>query len=202
MNANPNETSPRIVVIGSSCAGKSTFARALAQSRGCAHIEMDDLFWSAGWRPKPAPEFRRLVAEAAVGERWVADGNYSSARDLLWPRATTVVWLDLGLPRVLWRGLWRCLGRALGGRPLWHGNRESLRRMFLSKDSLLLWIVTTFHRRRREFAQLRDSRAFAHLTWLETRDPGEARALLRDLQAWQPTDPTTPAQGEAHVPIP
>jgi adenylate kinase family enzyme len=183
MNPDPHATSPRIVVIGSSCAGKSSFARALAQSRGCAHIELDELFWSAGWQPRPAGEFRSLVAAAAGGERWVADGNYASARDLLWPRATTVVWLDLALPRVLWRGLRRSLGRAISGRPLWHGNRESLRRMFLSRDSLLLWIVTTFHRRRREFAQLRDSQAFGHLTWLQARDPGEARALLRDLQA-------------------
>lgn len=183
MNAHPSPPSPRIVVIGSSCAGKSTFARSLAQARGCAHIELDELFWSAGWQPKPAPEFRRLVAAAAGGDSWVADGNYSSARDLLWPRATTVVWLDLGLPRVLWRGLRRSMGRALSGRPLWHGNRESLRRTFLSKDSLLLWIVSTYHRRRREFAQLREAQAFGHLTWLQARDPAQARALLRALQA-------------------
>jgi len=174
--------SPRVVVIGSSCAGKSTFARALAHARGCAHIELDELFWSAHWQPRPAAEFRSLVATSAGAGSWVADGNYSSARDLLWPRATTVVWLNVSLPRALWRGLWRTLDRCVNRRDLWHGNRESLRRAFLSKDSLLLWIATTYHRRRREFAQLRASPDFGHLTWLEARNPRQAEAVLLTLQ--------------------
>lgn len=175
--------SPRIVVIGSSCAGKSTFARSLARVRGCPHIELDQLFWSADWQPKAAAEFRRQVAASADAECWVADGNDSSARNVLWPRATTVVWLDVGLPRVLWRGIRRTLRRCLSRQELWHGNRESLRRTFLSRESLLLWIVTTFHRRRREFVQLRASPAFGHLTWHEARDPREALELLQSLQA-------------------
>jgi adenylate kinase family enzyme len=175
--------SPRVIVIGSSCAGKSSFARSLARARGCAHIELDELFWSAHWQPKPAADFCRLVAASADAGCWVADGNYSSARHVLWPRATTVVWLDLGLSRVLWRGLRRTLARCLSRQELWHGNRESLRRAFLSRESLLLWIVTTFHRRRREFAALREAPEFAHLTWLQVRRPAETRELLQALEA-------------------
>ncbi len=73
----------RVVVIGSSCAGKSTFAQALAASRGCPAIELDELFWSPDWRPKPTVEFLRLVSETTSGERWVAAGNYGLARDAL-----------------------------------------------------------------------------------------------------------------------
>lgn len=175
--------SPRVVVIGSSCAGKTTFARALARARGCPHIELDELFWSPGWKPRPTPEFRRLVSASASTIDWVADGNYGSARTDLWPRATTVVWLDFGLPRVLWRGLRRTLARCISRQELWHGNRESVARAFFSTDSLLLWIVTTFARRRREFEQLRASGEFGHLTWHKARDPREAGALLRMLQA-------------------
>lgn len=32
---------PRVVVIGPSCAGKSTFAQHLAEARRCARIELD-----------------------------------------------------------------------------------------------------------------------------------------------------------------
>lgn len=180
----------RIVVIGPSCAGKSTFARSLAQERGCTHIELDDLFWSPDWAPKPTREFVRLVEAAAGGECWVADGNYSVARDVLWPRATTVVWLNFGLPRVLWRGLRRTVTRCATGQVLWHGNRESLRRAFLSRDSILVWIVTTFHRRQREFSALRRSGAYGHLTWLEARHPTEARELLHALRGNHGTVPT------------
>jgi len=171
-----------VVVIGSSCAGKSTFACALAASRGCPLIELDELYWSPDWTPKPQVEFLALVACAAEGERWVAAGNYGLTRDALWGRATTIVWLNFSLPRVFWRGLRRTVARVVSGQALFHGNRESFRRSFLSRDSILWWILTTFHRRQREFAALRGAGAFAHLQWHEARDPREADAILRRLR--------------------
>ena len=174
--------SPRVVVIGSSCAGKTTFARELARVRGCPRIELDELYWSADWTPKPQDEFLRLLARDVEQPCWVADGNYSAARQVLWPRATTIVWLNYGLARVLWRGLRRTLARCLFGVVLYHGNRESLRRSFASRESILLWIVTTFHRRRRDFDALRASGRFAHVTWHEVTSPAQARDLLRALQ--------------------
>ncbi len=124
----PTDTSAhqRVVVIGSSCAGKSTFARAFSEATGCAGIELDELYWSHGWQPKPEPEFLRLVEGASAEKEWGAAGNYSPAREILWNRATAIVWLDLSLPRVLARGLRRSLRRIIGGEPLFHGNRETL----------------------------------------------------------------------------
>ena len=175
----PNE---RIVVIGSSCAGKSTFADALAAQRGCPYIELDELYWAPEWTPKPVPEFRRLVEEAAGAEAWVVAGNYSVVRPTLWTRATTIVWLNFDLPVLLYRGFRRTLARGLGGTVLFHGNRESLRRSFLSRESILLWIVTTYHRRRRDFEELRNGGEYGHLRWLEARNAAEADALLRSLR--------------------
>jgi len=180
MSADP-PPSPRIVVVGSSCAGKTTFAGALAAARGCARIELDELHWSRDWTPKPQAEFLRLVQAAAAGEAWIAAGNYSPSRPLLWPRATTIVWLDFDLPRVFWRGLRRTVRRGLTRERLYHDNVESLWRGFLSRESILLWILTTFHRRRREYAALHASGEFTHLTWHRVRDPREANALLRVL---------------------
>jgi len=111
-------TAARMVIIGSSCAGKSTFAQALAASRGCPLIELDELYWAPHWTPKPPAEFLRLVAEATAGERWVAAGNYGLARDALWGRATTIVWLNFSLPRVFWRGLRRTVARVVSGQAL------------------------------------------------------------------------------------
>ncbi len=179
----------RVVVIGSSCAGKSTFARALAASRGCALIELDELYWAPAWTPKPPAEFLRLVEQASAGEHWVAAGNYGLARERLWGRATTIVWLNFGLPRVFWRGLRRTVARVASGEELFQGNRESFRQSFLSRESILWWILSTFHRRRREFEALRDAGTFAHLRWCEARTPHEADALLRLLQAGAPAAP-------------
>jgi tRNA uridine 5-carbamoylmethylation protein Kti12 len=36
---------PRIVVVGTSCSGKTTFSRRLAQSLGREHVELDALHW-------------------------------------------------------------------------------------------------------------------------------------------------------------
>jgi adenylate kinase family enzyme len=180
MSTGPS-SSPRIVVVGSSCAGKTTFAGALSAARGCARIELDELFWDRGWEPKPPAEFRRLVAEAAAGEAWVAAGNYGTARPLLWPRATTVVWLDYGLPFVFARALRRTLRRCVTGERLYHGNVESWRRAFRSRESILWWVLSTFGRRRREFARLQASGEFAHVTWRRVRRPRDAEALLREL---------------------
>ncbi|MEO5686116.1 MAG: hypothetical protein ABIR54_02045 [Burkholderiaceae bacterium] len=92
-----------------------------------------------------------------------------------------IVWLDLSLPRVFWRGLKRSLRRGLLGERVFHDNAETLRRTFFSRESILWWILTTFHRRRREFAELRSSESFAHLNWLRARTPGQAQAILGSL---------------------
>ena len=66
----------RVVVIGTSGAGKSTFAAALAQALQLPYIELDRLYWGPGWQPVAAQEFESAVAVAIEGPAWVADGNY------------------------------------------------------------------------------------------------------------------------------
>ena len=107
------------------------------------------------------------------------DGNYGGVRDILWPRATTVVWLNYALPTVGLRALWRTIRRIVSQEPLWHDNRESFRRAFLSRESILVWALTTYRRRRREFAALRASGRYAQLSWIELSRPAEAEHFLR-----------------------
>lgn len=171
----------RILVIGTSCSGKSTLARRLGAALHAPVIELDELHWEPNWQERPRTEFRRLVAEATAGPAWIADGNYQLIRDDLWPRATHVVWLDYSLPRLLWRGLKRSLRRSFEGESVCNGNRESLRRTFLSQDSILLWILKTHHRRRAEFAALRQSGQHPQLEWLIFRDPRSTAVWFRAL---------------------
>src|SRR5579862_1462875 len=103
----------RIVVVGTSCCGKTAFSCKLAQSLGYGLIELDELFWDPNWRPKPESEFQRLTSTAAATPRWVADGNYGDIRDILWPRATNIIWLNYGFFRVLYRALRRTLVRSV-----------------------------------------------------------------------------------------
>ena len=180
------ETTPcipsRTLVVGVSCAGKSTFARRLAGISGARWIELDELFWSERWQPKSKEEFARLVAEATAGPAWIADGHYGRGRDVLWPQAERLIWLNYGKPRVLWRSLKRSIRRCLAREPLWHGNRETFRKTFLSMDSILLWVYTTFERRRRELTALRESGAYPNLEWIEFAHPRQAERWLRSLE--------------------
>jgi adenylate kinase family enzyme len=174
-------TRQRILVIGTSCAGKTTFARRVGSILQAPVVELDELHWAENWQEKPDEQFVQLVREATSAPAWIADGNYSVVRDVLWPQATVVIWLNYGLLRVLWRGLRRSLRRSLTREGLWHGNHESLRRTFLSRDSILLWIITTHGRRRIEFAELRRSGAYPQLEWIEFSDPKAAERWLREL---------------------
>ena len=74
----------RVVVVGTSCSGKTTLARQLSRVLDLPHVELDAIHWKLGWRERPVEEVLRMAVEAAAAERWVMDGNYSAVRDIVW----------------------------------------------------------------------------------------------------------------------
>jgi hypothetical protein len=82
------------------------------------------------------------------------DGNYSSIRDLTWPRAEAVVWLDYPLPLILWQIWKRTWKRVVSKEILWGNNKERLWTQFFSKDSLFLWALKTNKRRKETYSAL------------------------------------------------
>jgi adenylate kinase family enzyme len=172
----------RIVVVGTTCCGKTTFARRLANALRVPHIELDALFWLPDWTPRQESEFRNLVRAALAGDRWVIDGNYSRLQDLIFNRATTLIWLNYSFPRVLFRGLKRTIRRVLTGEAVYAGNRESFRRAFLSRDSILWWLVTTHHRRERRYRRIFASETYPDLEKLEYGGPSMANKYLRSIE--------------------
>lgn len=168
----------RYIVIGTSGAGKSTLAAALAQARGCTYIELDTLYWGPHWQPAPTVAFHAAVAQATTDAHWVADGNYSAVRDVLWGRGTHIVWLNYGRRTVWPRVLLRTMHRALWRTPLFHGNRESLRSAFFSRDSIVLWSLRTFSKNRQKYTRLRHDPQYRHLQWTEFTHPAQAAAWL------------------------
>ena len=171
----------RVVVVGTSCAGKTTLARQIAETFGVQHIELDAIHWLPDWNVRPTEEFRTLTSEALTPDCWVVDGNYSVVRDIVWGKATTLVWLNYPFPVVLWRALSRTVLRAITRKELFSGNRESFRQSFMSRDSILWWVATTHHRRRREYRRIFDNGEFTNIDLIELRAPREADELLRSL---------------------
>ena len=130
----------------------------------------------------PIDVFRERVAKAAEGDAWVIDGNYGGrgARDLVWPRAEIVIWLDPPLTVILARLLARGLGRIRTGEEIWPGtgNRETYRNQFLARDNLLWWALKTYRRRRRELPLVLERPEHAHLVVHHFRRSAEAEAWL------------------------
>ena len=140
----------RVVVIGTTGSGKSTVAERLAAQTGLRIVELDALYWGRDWQGVPVDLFRHRVERETRDGGWIVVGNYGQVRDLVWPAADTLVWLDLPLPLVMWRLVRRTIRRAATKEDLWGtGNRESFVNAFLSRQSILLWALRT-HRRNRE----------------------------------------------------
>ena len=174
-------TLARVAVVGTSCSGKTTLARTLSTRLGATHIELDALYWEREWRACPTEEFRQRVTQAIARDRWVCDGNYRIVRGLVWPRATAIIWLDYSFTRTFTRGLLRTLRRSAAREVLYSDNQETLRRAFLSRESILLWIITSFRVHRREFAALACSEAFPGTTFFRCRRPAETARFLAEL---------------------
>jgi len=97
----------RVLVIGISGAGKTTFARKLAARTGLPLIHLDTEFWKPGWKVTERAEWRARVAKLAERDHWIMDGNYGASLDLRLPRADRVIWFDYPRLVCLWRALWR-----------------------------------------------------------------------------------------------
>ena len=174
----------RVVVYGTTGSGKTTVAARIAQSLGVPHIELDAIFWLPDWTKKPSEEFKTEVSTLlqSYQDGWVCDGNYSALRELTLPQADAVVWLWLPFRVVFWRLLKRTVSRAWTREPLWGTNRESLRQAFFSRDSLLLYAITSRRRHRANIS--RDLREIAHQAKVhELRSTREVEEFLARLSS-------------------
>jgi adenylate kinase family enzyme len=122
----------RVLVVGCSGAGKTTFAMRLAEVLGLPVIHLDAEYWRPGWQHTPADEWPARVDDLASRERWVMDGNYGATLEPRLTRAEAVVFLDVPrltcLRRVIVRS-WRYRGRPGPGLP--DGCPERLEWQFL-----------------------------------------------------------------------
>ena len=174
----------RVIVIGVTGAGKSTLAENLAGKFGLDFIELDALHWLPGWEHLSDADFRAKVDEATRQPRWAIAGNYSVARDVSWPRAEAVIWLDYSLWTVFWQ-LWRRTWRRWWRQEvLWGINREELWphfKLWSPEDSLFAWLFKTYGRRKREYPVLFAKPEYAHLQVLRFKSPQETARWLASL---------------------
>jgi len=171
----------RLVLVGTSGAGKTTMATRVAKALDLPHVEFDGIRHGPNWTESPGDVFKVILGRRLQEDRWVADGNYSFARDVVWPRADAVVWLDYPIRVVMWRLFWRTIRRAVFRQELWNGNREKLWWHFCSRQSLFLWALQTHWRRRRTIPAALAHPEHVHLGLVHLRSPKAADRWLLTL---------------------
>lgn len=171
----------RIAVVGVTGSGKTKLAERIASRLKITHIEIDSVYWEENWEPISLEVFRQQIDTETRRDSWVMDGNYSKVRDLVWGRADVLVWLDFPLLLVFWRLLKRSLSRIRSRETLWHGNRETFRGMFLSRDSLFLWLLKSYPHQKKAYPLLVTEPLYNHLELVRLKSPREVENWLNNL---------------------
>ena len=175
----------RILVVGRTGSGKTTLARELAAALNVPHVELDALYFGPEFSTVPLPLLRERTGAALAGDRWVTDGNKRAVRDLVWPRADTIVWLDYSLSVSLWR---------LGKRARWRtsvlkaqaaetGRKTGLPRQLLAAAKGVLTALRSHAGQRREYPRMFAAPANQHLAVVRLRSPHATHQWLARVTA-------------------
>ena len=171
---------PNILVVGDSCAGKTTLARAFAERFGLCHIELDALNWEPNWTQASDDVVVDRVLSAIAEPGWAMDGNYGRIlRPHTWGAADTIAWLDFPLRITIPRTLARSWRRSRTRELLWGTNRERFWEHFLPWDrSLIWWTLKSHHRRRRTYGAAMSDPQWEGKQFVRLRSPAEVERFL------------------------
>lgn len=156
----------RIVIVGACGSGKTSLGRHLAENLDYPLIDLDDLYWLPNWIMRPKDEILASIKKTVEAPQWVICGNHSPARKVIWSKADTIIWIDPPFLSLLWRVLKRSIRLMVTKQPICNGNYETLRRLFC-KDSILYYLVTSYHKCKRRFPEARH--AFPQAKWIHVK---------------------------------
>ena len=173
----------RVVIVGRTGSGKTTLAREVAAALEVKHVELDSLYFGPDFSTAPLDILRQRTAEAIAGQRWVTDGNKSAVRDLVWPRADTIIWLDYPLAVSLWRLARRARGRAssLQSSAAESGDNAGLPKQLLAAAKGVLTALRSHAGQRREYPKMFSAPENEHLAVVRLRSPRATERWLTEV---------------------
>ena len=176
----------RILILGRTGSGKTRLARELAAALDVPHVELDSLYFGPDFSRAPLSLLRERTSAAIAGDRWVTDGNKRAVRDLVWPRADTIVWLDYPVYVSLWRppsarapAPWRSARRPL--RPVEGTDCPSR-----CSQPRVLTALRSHRGQRREYPRMFAQPANQHLAVVRLRSPRYSSADSRVTEVDRP----------------
>lgn len=67
----------RILLIGNAGAGKTTFAKQLAEKRNLPLVHLDKLYWCGNWEHLSRSGFDAILQSELEKPQWIIDGNFN-----------------------------------------------------------------------------------------------------------------------------
>lgn len=95
----------KILIIGCSGSGKSTFAKKLHTITKLPLIHLDKLYYKPNWKKPEKSEWEHQLEALCKCDRWIIDGNYINTLALRATYADTIIYLN--------KSRWTCLFYAI-----------------------------------------------------------------------------------------
>lgn len=92
----------RIIIIGNTGAGKTTFAKKLAEKTGLPLVHLDKIWWCGEWEHVSREEFDEVLGRELEKEEWIIDGNYNRTLPRRLSYADAVFFFDFPTVTCLW----------------------------------------------------------------------------------------------------
>ena len=162
----------KIVIIGTCGSGKTTLGSQLAKKLNIPFTDLDELYWLPNWTIRPPEECGALIEEAVAPSEWIICGNQSKYRHLIWPKADTIIWLDLPLHILFWRLLKRGIQQMASGQTICNGNKQNTYRLLW----ILQWVFRRYWLNKKRYAALMKSAT--HVEWFHLHSIVEIKNVL------------------------
>ena len=85
----------RVLIIGNAGAGKTTFARKLAEKTGLPLVHLDQIYWCGTWEHLSREEFDAALQTELERPEWILDGNFNRTFAYRLNYCDTVFFFDL-----------------------------------------------------------------------------------------------------------
>jgi len=85
----------KVVIVGVSASGKSTFARKLGKKTNLPVVFMDEIMWNPGWEYIGDDATIATLRQESQKSTWIIEGYITKgARTFIFERADTIIYLD------------------------------------------------------------------------------------------------------------
>ncbi len=124
----------KIVIVGISATGKSTFARKLVERTGLPLTHMDTIWWKPGWIEVGDEDATKQLDATTLTSEWIIEGYIPhGARDFVFERADAILYLDYSGSIAAWRYIKRWLKHRKEARPELQGSPDKFHWYFLKR---------------------------------------------------------------------